>query len=99
MDFIKEKLCVLYLNGEELYVFPSFDPTRIRPDIVSLAVFSGVNKDGSVELERAPEAMLNLVNNQLYDDIMDQYATEAVNELDEHVEDSHLGYEWRLDSD
>jgi len=77
-----EELCVLYLNDHEIYVQPFFDPTKEEPHIDELYVFLGIDENGECMFIDAQPWLLEMVNDQLYDDIMDQYEKTAVDELD-----------------
>jgi len=69
---VVKDLCVLYINDYEVFVYPKFDPTKPNPIIEDLFVFLGV-VDGHMILERSPSWLIDMANNELYDDLMVQY--------------------------
>lgn len=76
------ELCVLYLNGHEIYVLPFFDPTEKNPYIDELYVFLGVDGCGDLMFIDAQPWLVKMANNQLYEDLMRQYEETAAYELD-----------------
>lgn len=76
------ELCALYLNGHEIYVQPFFNPTEDSPYIDKLYVFLGVDCTGDFMFVDAPPWLLEMANDQLYDDIMRQYEETAADEPD-----------------
>ena len=81
-----EELCVLYLNEHEIYVQPFFNPVIVEePKITDLYVFIGVDETGKCLFDQAPPWLLDLANDQLYDDIMGQYEETTIDEFDEGV--------------
>ncbi len=72
---MQKEFYILKINDlAEVGVMPIFDPTQKEPKISDLYIFRGYSKLGAVaEFDKAPKWLVDIANNELYEDIMNSY--------------------------